>query len=80
VQNGGIAKGMETVRKTPPPFSPDPHVRRLRAAGWTLEQIAAGASASIRQVYRWSVGDSRPMALYAALLARLPDAPPKKNA
>jgi len=71
---------METLRKTPPLFAPDAHVCRLRAAGWTLEQIAAGVTASIRQVYRWASGDSRPMPLYAALLARLPDAPPKKEA
>lgn len=71
---------METLRKTPPPFAPDAHVRRLRAAGWTLEQIAEGAQASLRQVYRWASGDSRPMPLYAALLLKLPDAPPKKNA
>jgi hypothetical protein len=80
VEKRGIDKGMEIARKTPPPFSPDPHVRRLRAAGWTLEQIAVAARASIRQVYRWSVGDSRPMALYASLLAGLPEQPPKKNA
>ena len=71
---------METLRKTPPPFAPDAHVRRLREAGWTLEQIAVGATASIRQVYRWASGDSRPMSLYAALLAKFPDVPPKKNA
>jgi transcriptional regulator with XRE-family HTH domain len=71
---------METLRKTPPLFPPDAHVRRLRSSGWTLEQIAAGVAASIRQVYRWASGDSRPMALYAALLAKLPDAPPKKDA
>lgn len=68
---------METPRKRPPPFAPDAHVLRLRAAGWTLERIAEGAQASVRQVYRWSSGDSRPMPIYAALLARLSASLPK---
>jgi hypothetical protein len=63
---------METPRRTPPRYPPDAEIVRLRAGGWTLEQIARSINASIREVYRWAAGDTRPLAIYASMLAALP--------
>lgn len=63
---------MESSRRNPPRYAPDPEIARLRAGGWTLEQVARALNASIREVYRWAAGDTRPLPIYAAALAALP--------
>lgn len=50
----------------------DPEIARLRAGGWTMEAVAQAIGASVRQVYRWSSGDSRPLPIYRRALAALP--------
>lgn len=72
----GYALTVENTRRNPPRHPPDPDIARLRSNGWTLEQIARALSASMREVYRWAAGDSRPLPIYAQMLAKLPDEKP----
>jgi transcriptional regulator with XRE-family HTH domain len=70
---------VESSRRNPPRYAPDPEIARLRAAGWTLEQIAHALRASIREVYRWAAGDTRPLPIYARALAELPSERPASS-
>jgi hypothetical protein len=65
-----------TQRSRVPRYAPNLDIERLRAAGWTLAQIAGTLPASLREVYRWAAGDARPLAVYAARLATIEDQPP----
>jgi hypothetical protein len=38
-------------------------------------QIARAVGASLREVSRWSAGDTRPLRVYEALIENLPQAP-----
>jgi transcriptional regulator with XRE-family HTH domain len=58
-----------------PRHEPHPRIRELRTQGWTDAQIAAAIGASPRAVVRWAAGDTRPLPVYEANLARLPSAP-----
>lgn len=66
---------MHTSRQNKPRYAPDAQVMRLRKAGWTYEAIARSLKASLREVYRWAAGDSRPLGVYADMLADLPTQP-----
>lgn len=66
---------MHTSRQSKPRYAPDAQVMRLRKAGWTYEAIARSLKASLREVYRWAAGDSRPLGVYADMLADLPTQP-----
>lgn len=67
---------MEPIPRTRVPrYAPNPDIERLRAAGWTLAQIAGTLPASLREVYRWAAGDARPLAVYAERLAAIEDHP-----
>lgn len=65
-----------TSQRRVPRHAPDPDIARLRAAGWTLAQIAVTLRASLREVYRWAAGDARPLAVYAERLAAIEGPPP----
>ena len=54
-----------------PPHEPHPAVAQLRASGLTLDDIARGIGASMREVSRWAAGDSRPLRVYERELDRL---------
>ncbi|MBU6287385.1 MAG: hypothetical protein KGS10_04380 [Chloroflexi bacterium] len=59
------------------------HIARLRAAGWSIRQIAVALSASSRQVFRWAAGTHEPLPVFARALAELaarPAAPPEDAA
>lgn len=46
-------------------------LRDLRVArGWTQPQLAKRVGASVRSVKSWEAGESRPLPVYAARLAR----------
>lgn len=62
-------------RQRPPRYPPHPRISELRAQGWTMGQIARAVGASIREVSRWSAGDTRPLRIYEALIEGLPEAP-----
>lgn len=66
---------MRSSRQKQPQYAPDAQVMRLRKAGWTYEAIARSLKASLREVYRWAAGDSRPLGVYADMLADLPTQP-----
>lgn len=68
---------MEPSRKKKPRYPPMKDVVRLRKGGWTYEAIARELRASTREVYRWQAGDSRPLGVYADMLAELPTEPPR---
>jgi hypothetical protein len=65
-----------TQRIRVPRYAPNPDIARLRAAGWTLAQIAGTLPASLRETYRWAAGDARPLAVYAERLAAIEGPPP----
>ena len=47
-------------------------LRDLRLArGWTQPQLAKRAGASVRSVKSWEKGESRPLPIYLARLARV---------
>jgi DNA-binding transcriptional regulator YiaG len=66
---------MDYSRKKKPRYPPSKDIVRLRRAGWTYEAIARELKASTREVYRWQAGDSRPLGVYADMLAALPTEP-----
>jgi DNA-binding transcriptional regulator YiaG len=66
---------MDTPRRKKPRYRACKDVLRLRKAGWTYEAIARALKASTREVYRWQAGDSRPLGVYADMLAALPTEP-----
>jgi DNA-binding transcriptional regulator YiaG len=66
---------MDKVRRKKPRYPPCKAVVRLRRGGWTYEAIARALKASTREVYRWQAGDSRPLGVYADMLAALPTEP-----
>ena len=66
---------MEPSRKKKIRYPPSRDVVRLRKGGWTYEAIARELKASTREVYRWQAGDSRPLGVYADMLAVLPTEP-----
>ena len=68
---------MDTPRRKKPRYPPCKDVVRLRKGGWTYEAISRELKASTREVYRWQAGDSRPLGVYADMLAALPTAPPR---
>lgn len=71
----GYSVYMRSSRQNPPRYAPDAQITRLRKAGWTYEAIARSLKASLREVYRWAAGDSRPIGIYADMLASLPTQP-----
>ena len=68
---------MDTPRRKKPRYPPCKDVVRLRKGGWTYEAISRELKASTREVYRWQAGDSRPLGVYADMLAALPTTPPR---
>jgi DNA-binding transcriptional regulator YiaG len=66
---------MDLARKKKLRYPPSKDVVRLRKGGWTYEAIARELKASTREVYRWQAGDSRPLGVYADMLAALPTEP-----
>jgi DNA-binding transcriptional regulator YiaG len=66
---------MDLTRKKKLRYPPSKDVVRLRKGGWTYEAIARELKASTREVYRWQAGDSRPLGVYADMLATLPTEP-----
>jgi AraC-like DNA-binding protein len=62
-------------RQRPPRHAPHPRIAVLRSQGWTMNQIARAVGASIREVSRWSAGDTRPLRIYESLIEGLPEAP-----
>ena len=53
------------------PYERNTNVVLLRDSGWTPTQIAEAVGATERQVWRWAVGESRPLRVYAKALAAL---------
>ena len=70
---------MKPPRTSSPRYSPCDEVLRLRGAGWTLVAIARAVSVTLREVYRWSAGDSRPRSTHLAALRALPAVPPRPS-
>jgi hypothetical protein len=64
-------------RRHPPKYAPHPRVVELRTAGWTISQIAHAVGTTMRQVSRWSAGDTRPLRVYENVLVALPPTPPQ---
>lgn len=64
------------LRLRAPKYDPHPKIAELRVSGWTTAKIATAIGASVREVARWSAGDSRPIRIYENLLASLPPSPP----
>ena len=62
-------------RQRAPRHPPHPRIAELRSQGWTTLQIARAVGASLREVSRWSAGDTRPLRVYEALIENLPQAP-----
>lgn len=61
-------------RSTPsaaPPYAGNEHILALRAAGWSIHQIADSLGASARTVARWSAGYTRPLPTFERELAKL---------
>jgi DNA-binding transcriptional regulator YiaG len=63
-------------RTRTPRHAPHPRVIELRSAGWTISQIAQAVGTTMRQVSRWSAGDTRPLRIYENLLTSLSTTPP----
>jgi DNA-binding transcriptional regulator YiaG len=68
---------MDATRRKKPRYPPCKDIVRLRKGGWTYEAIARELKSSTREVYRWQAGDSRPLGVYADMLAALPTDPPR---
>jgi DNA-binding transcriptional regulator YiaG len=62
-------------RQRAPRHPPHPRIAELRSQGWTTVQIARAVGASLREVSRWSAGDTRPLRIYETLIEGLPKAP-----
>lgn len=58
-------------RKQLPRYTSSIEVSRLRELGWTISRIAAEVRVTLREVYRWSVGDARPRAAHLERLREL---------
>lgn len=77
----GYVMSMESLSPLPsrrqnrPRHAPHPRIAALRAQGWTMSQIARAVGASLREVSRWSAGDTRPLRIYESLIENLPETP-----